>query len=263
MSYLTLSSSLEAHERATGQFCSLLRTAPDGTLKVPHLTWTIGETGAHVLGLMRLYPEMLAGVSSGWRSLSVGATENARLLADTPEREPQEIADAIDVAAPKLREAFAAYTDELATWHAGLRIPPAAIVGILTGDMFVHSWDMATALGGTWTINPPDACLSVAAAVPILTHFVDEEAAQGFSATYGLQLRGGPAFTLEFADGHLTALEGRAPHADCRMSAEPVAYLLTAYGRVPVWRPAIRGQLVSYGRRPWLGLKLSSLFVSV
>ena len=70
MSYLlTLSSSLEAHESATGQFCSLLRTAPDGTLKVPHLTWTIGETGAHVLGLMRLYPEMLAGVSSGWRSL--------------------------------------------------------------------------------------------------------------------------------------------------------------------------------------------------
>ena len=262
MSYLTLPRALDAHERATGQFCSLLRTAPDGTLRIPHLTWTVGETGAHVLGLMRLYPEMLARVSSGWESLGAGETENARLLADTPEREPQEIADAIDVAAPKLREAFSAYTGELATWHAGVQLPPAAIVGIQVADMFVHGWDVATALSGTWTIGPPDACLSISAAIPILPHFVDEEAAHGFSATYGLQLRGGPAFKLEFADGRLTALEGRASHADCRMWAEPVAYLLTAYGRVPVWRPAIRGQMISYGRRPWLGLKLPSLLVS-
>ena len=262
MSYLTLPRALDAHERATSQFCSLLRTASDGRLRIPHMTWTVGETGAHVLGIMRLYPEMLAGVSSGWESLDAGEAENARLLADTPEREPDEIADAIEVAAPKLREAFAAYTEDLGTWHAGLQIPPAAIVGIQVGDMFVHGWDVATAFRGPWTIDPPDACLSIAAATPILPHFVDEKAASGFSATYGLQLRGGPAFTLEFADGRLTAFEGRAPHADCRMSAEPVAYLLIAYGRVPVWRPAIRGQLISYGRRPWLGLKLSSLLVS-
>ena len=97
---------------------------------------------------MRLYPEMLAGVSSGWESLSeAGEAENARLLADTPEREPQEIADAIEVAAPKLREAFSAYTGELELGTLELQLPPAAIVGIQVADMFVHGWDVATAFG--------------------------------------------------------------------------------------------------------------------
>jgi hypothetical protein len=135
-------------------------------------------------------------------------------------------------------------------------------MGLLVGDTLVHGWDIATALGCTWVIDPADACLAFSAIVPVMSAFVDEKAARGFSATYGVQLRGGPAFTLAFADGRLSAIEGRPPRADCRMSAEPVANLLTAYGRVPVWRPAIRGRLLSYGRRPWLGLKLPSLLVS-
>jgi hypothetical protein len=260
MSYLTMPTALAAHEKVTGRFSSLLRTAPEGTRKVPHLTWNVGETGAHVLAGLRIYPDMLASTATGWESLSAGEAENARLLADIPEREPREIADAIDIAAPKFRDAFADYSgDDLANWHAGLRIPAPAAVGMLVGDILVHGWDIATAIGGTWVIDPPDACLSFAATMPVIEHFVNEEAARGFSATYGIQLRGGPTFTLTFSDGRLTTDEGRPPHADCRMSVEPVANLLTTYGRVPVWRPAIRGSLIAYGRRPWLGLKLTSL----
>ena len=263
MSYLTMTAALAAQERVADRFSALLRTAPDGTRRVPHLSWTVGETGAHVLGgVLRLYPEMLAGVSTGWASLSDGDAENARILTEIPEREPQEIADAIDIAAPKFREAFAAYAEEDAPWHAGLRIPPAAMVGILVGDMLIHGWDIARAIERPWIIDAPDACLALAALIPVSPHFVDAEAARGFSATYGIQLRRGPTFTWTFTDGRLTATEGQPPHADCRMSVDPVAYLLTAFGRVPVWRPVLAGQLVSYGRRPWLGLKLTSLVVS-
>ena len=257
-----MTTALAAHERVADRFSNLLRTSPDGTRKVPHLTWTVGETGAHVLVSTRLYPDMLAGVSTGWASLRDGDAENARLLAEIPEREPREIADAMDIAAPTLREAFAGYSEDLATWHAGLRIPPAAMVGMLVGDMLVHGWDIATAIEGTWIIDPPDACLSFAAVMPVIAQFVDDRAAKGFSATYGIQFRRGPAFTLAFADGSLTATEGRPSRADCRMSVDPVAYLLTSYGRIPVWRPAVRGQLVTYGRRPWIGPRLSSVLVS-
>jgi Mycothiol maleylpyruvate isomerase N-terminal domain len=262
MSYLTMATALTAHERVADRFGSLLRTATDGTREVPHLTWTVGEIGAHVLASSRLYPEMLAGVATGWASLGDGEAENARLLAEIPEREPREVADALDSAGPKLREVFAGYSEEVATWHAGTRIPPAAIVGILVGDMLVHGWDIATAIDGRWIIDRPDACLSFAATTPVIPHFVGTKTAKDFTATYGIQLRRGPTFTFAFAEGRLTATEGRPPHADCRMSVDPVASLLTSYGRVPVWRPAIRGQLVSYGRRPWLGPKLSSLLVN-
>jgi hypothetical protein len=262
MSYLTMTAALAAQERVADRFSALLRTAPDGTRRVPHLNWTVGETGAHVLCSLRRYPEMLAGASTGWAGLSDSEAENARLLAEIPEREPKEIADAIDVAALMFREAFASYLEDDATWHAGLRIPPASMVGILVGDMLIHGWDIATAIERPWLIDAPDASLAFAATILVGPHFVDAEAARGFSATYGIRLRRGPSFTLTFTDGRLTVTEGQPPHADCRMSVDPVAYLLTAYGRVPVWRPALRGQLVPYGRRPWLGPKLSSLVVS-
>jgi hypothetical protein len=250
---------LTTHERVVTQFTALLRSAPNGDRKVPHLTWSIGETGAHVLSMLRLYPDPLVGRPPFWTSLTAGDAENARRIAEITEREPCELADAIDAEAPKFREAFAAYSEEFAPWHAGLRVRPASIVGIQTGDTLTHGWDIATTLGRRWVIDPADACLSLSAVIPVLASFVDEEVARGFSATYGLRLRGGPEFTFTFADGSLTTVEGRPTRADCRLSVEPVAYLLTGYGRVPVWRTAIRGRLASYGRRPWLGLKLTSL----
>ncbi len=259
MGYLSMPTALAAHERVTSQFSKLLRTAPDGAQPILHLTWSVGEIGAHVLSGLVLYTAMLAGGPPPWQSLLDGDAENARHLAEISEREPALLADAIDVAAPDFRNAFATYSEELAPWHAGLRVLPEVLVGLVVGDILVHGWDLATAVGRNWVIDPPDACLSFSAAVPVMAHFVDQDAARGISATYCVRLRGGPTFTLLFADGTLTTAENRPSRADCRMSVDPVAYLLTAYGRVPVWRQVIRGRLVGYGRRPWLGLKLTSL----
>jgi hypothetical protein len=205
---------------------------------------------------------MLAGTSTGWKDLRAGEAENARILAGTPERGPEAVADAIDVAAPKMRDAVADHSEGLVTWHGGLRIPPAAMVGMLVGDILIHGWDIAAAFGSTWVIDPADACLSFSATVPVLPHFVDQDRVKGFSGTYGIQMRSGPAFTLAFADGLLTVTEGRPPRSDCRLSVEPVAYLLAAYGRGPAWRPVIGGSLIAYGRRPWLALRLPSLLIS-
>ena len=89
MTYLGMDAALDAHERVVDRFSNLLRTASDGSRKVPHLTWSVGEAGAHVLWALRVYPEMLAGVSSGWANLSDGEAENARCLAEIPERRPR------------------------------------------------------------------------------------------------------------------------------------------------------------------------------
>jgi hypothetical protein len=39
-----------------------------------------------------------------------------------------------------------------------------------------------------------------------------------------------------------------------------VTFLLVVYGRMPVWRALLRGEIVAKGRRPWLGLRFKGLF---
>jgi hypothetical protein len=43
------------------RFCDLLRSAPDGSIPVPGLTWTVGELGAHLVTGAQLWRRMLAG----------------------------------------------------------------------------------------------------------------------------------------------------------------------------------------------------------
>ena len=52
------------------RFCEQLRSAPDGSLPVPGLTWTVGELGAHLVSGARLWRRMLAGATSRVASLA-------------------------------------------------------------------------------------------------------------------------------------------------------------------------------------------------
>jgi hypothetical protein len=47
---------------------------------------------------------------------------------------------------------------------------------------------------------------------------------------------------------------------DCVISAHPVTYLLVVYGRMPLGRALLRGRMLAWGRRPWLGLRFKDLF---
>jgi hypothetical protein len=136
------------------------------------------------------------------------------------------------------------------------------VCGIEGGDAVVHGWDVAHALGRPWPIEPADACIVASSLLEVLPAFVDPAAATGFTATYGLHLRHGPDVALDFVDGSLTVHDGRPSKADCRISAEPVAYLLNGYGRVPAAKVALTGRIAVYGRKPWLGFKLASLLRS-
>jgi hypothetical protein len=54
--------------------------------------------------------------------------------------------------------------------------------------------------------------------------------------------------------------DGGGP-ADCRVSADPVALLLVAYGRTSQWKPVLTGKLVAWGRKPWLGRRFVRFLV--
>lgn len=49
---------------------------------------------------------------------------------------------------------------------------------------------------------------------------------------------------------------------DCRVSVDPVAFLLLSFGRIGQWQPILQRKLVAWGRRPWLAAKIQSVLKS-
>ena len=78
--------------------------------------------------------------------------------------------------------------------------------------------------------------------------------------TYEVRLRGnGPRYVIRIANG---TAEVRPPggSVDCVISADPVMLLLVSYGRMPLGQALLRGGILAWGRRPWLGLRLKDQF---
>ena len=69
----------------------------------------------------------------------------------------------------------------------------------------------------------------------------------------------GPRYVIRVADGTAEVRTVGGP-VDCVISADPVTYLLVVYGRMPLGRALLRGGMLAWGRRPWLGLRFKDLF---
>jgi hypothetical protein len=53
--------------------------------------------------------------------------------------------------------------------------------------------------------------------------------------------------------------ESHGQRVDCHFSAEPVTYLLLVFDRITAWKRMLRGQLATWGRRPWRVTEFGSL----
>ncbi|MGH3901752.1 MAG: SCP2 sterol-binding domain-containing protein [Pseudonocardiaceae bacterium] len=103
---------------------------------------------------------------------------------------------------------------------------------------------MAQALAAEWPIQTEPAQLAVQAVLPLLPALVDSEAAKGVDATYELAVRGGPRVTARFRDGTGSIDPSEHGPVDCRLSGDPVDWLLALYGRVG-WEEFLRAGRVT------------------
>lgn len=195
-----------------------------------------------------------------------------RAVRADPERDPRVLADRIEERARRFLARMRSSPDE--TEHpwlvAGVRAPDTTFVCHLLNETIVHGHDIARADGRRWPIGRRHAALVVDGfLVPVLdrlpaTTMVDQEAAAGVRATFGVRVRGGREHLFEFEDGRLSIEEpGGGRRVDCRISADAVAFLMVAWGRQSQWPAILRGHLVAWGRRPWLGPRFQSLMSNV
>jgi uncharacterized protein (TIGR03083 family) len=243
----------------------LLESAPDPRAPVPGLVWTVRDVGAHLAAGLEAYGSYAAGSTKAVFDITDipggSLTRSSRAVLDTEsECDLAILGSRMRRGAADLLEASEGRaTDEVVMWN-GQPVGLGSLVGIGAGELLLHGSDLAKALGKSWPIAPDEARLVLSSALPLLPLLVNPETAANVTASYELQVRGGGRLTLEFARGTLTVGPAGKP-VDCHVSAEPVALLLVSYGRISQWRPALTGKMVAWGRRPWLGLRLTHYLV--
>jgi uncharacterized protein (TIGR03083 family) len=258
---LDLPATRAALEVVGRRLIGLLAAVPDPQAPTHRLAWTLGETSLHIAGGPARYADFAGGRARPEPAIDLSPVNLQRMAAD-PERAPSVLARRL---AANTRR-YLAETAELPATHpvpffGGLTIELAAQSAILLGEFVVHGLDVARSIGRPWPIEAAHARLIVAAVTAVLPRYVDRAAAAGLTATYQVHLRGGPSFQARFDRGTATVGPSQPGAADCRLTVDPVTFLLVAYWRRSQWPGILRGQLRAWGRRPWLGPRFQGLFV--
>lgn len=244
--------------------------------------WVLADVAMHLSQVWLVVPGLArADLSRAYEVMpSLAAEHGSSLIGDLwelssvtttgvdsdPERDPGVLADRIEArAAEYLAECEERSAEEVRPWLVeGITVALPMLTCHLLNETIAHGYDIARASGRSWTVDPIHAAMvlegfiiPVIAALPPRS-LVDQQRASGVRACYDVRIRGGGRYYLVFDDGTLEVEEPSSRRVDCHLSVDPAAFFLLAWGRIGQWGAIGRGQLMAWGRRPWMGLRLRS-----
>jgi hypothetical protein len=189
----------------------------------------------------------------------LSAKVNARHLDEVPERNLHRLADMlVQTAGSYLEAAASADTSVAIPTPNGLVIGPSTMASLLLGEQVIHGLDIARAANMPWTIESEDALMVIPGVLTVAPQYLRPRRAAGVRVSFELRMRGGASYRVAVDNG-AAVVTAAGDKADCVISADPVAFLLLGYGRIPRLSPVLRGQLRPGGRRPWLAMKFGTL----
>jgi hypothetical protein len=253
-------SALEATARRTAELISSLS---DLNVPIPGSAWTVREAAAHLVNSAGVHRDIAEGTPSPFESLApeAVAAANAGRLADIPEGDPNKLAGLLTDAVAEFLEATAHRSGhQVVSFHGGLPVDLAALTCIGLGELVLHGYDIATAALAPWPISSHDAELVLYGYRTYLSGLVRPETVRALTACYAIELIGGSSFVVRIIDGQYRTESAASGPADCTISAEPVAFLLTTSGRITQWEAIALGTFRADGSRPDLGLSFMNLF---
>jgi uncharacterized protein (TIGR03083 family) len=249
--------------RGTERMAQLLVAAPDLSISAHRCEWSLREVAAHIITGAPMFGDMANGMPGPAVSLERAYVKKfcERRMADLPESDPQKLSRLLlDGVESFLDATVDRPGDDPVTFQAGLPHTLFGLVGIFLGEVLLHGYDMAAALGTPWPIDPGDAGLVLAAYTPVFALQADPERTRGLTAAYGIELRGAGAMTVRFRDG-IFEVEAAGGPVDATLSADPVAFLMVGAGRLSRSEAVALGALTLGGNRPDLAFDFPTLFI--
>ena len=232
-----LAEAIEAEGRVVGGLLHAARPA-HGPDPVPGLDWTVAETAAHLLSVVR------RALGDRRRSTSPADTArvNAESLASLPSRDiltlgMELIRDTAVVAHRILPHVVDG--DVLIPFQAGARVRALDAFGCLLGELIVHGHDLATALGAGHRVPPERAVLAFRATLAVIPTWLDPEEPSDPGRRWRLDVAEAPYV----AEATLSADGLRVSWCDAQPdgSVDPTTALLALAHRAPSGDPDVDG----------------------
>ena len=225
--------------------------------------WTVRDVAAHISHAMDTVAAMAKGGGGILPDVWGLSTLTGAMVQGEGEQDLVRLADRIDASgAAFLTFMRDAGSDTQQPWIVrGVEFSLSNLTCHVLNELTVHGRDIALAEGVKWPIPRADAALIVDGFLfPSLAglggSMLNQETAAHVRATYDIHVRGGGRHLLRLDRGDLFVEAPGSGPVDCHLSVDPAAFLLVAWDRISQWRAIPRGQLLAWGRRPWLGLKL-------
>jgi len=244
----------------------LIRAVPDRS--VPTLgSWTAGQLAAHMTHVFEVDLDLINEVPSPLVDLDALAELTGTLVRDDQVDDLGALAARIEAAA----EAFLAVTAKVdghapRDWLGGARVTASVLACHIVSESLIHGLDLSRAAGLGWPVERTHADLAFEGFIcPMYRALgrpcfaVHPGRAAGLRATYDVRIRGGGRVFLVFADGGLTIEEPSDRKVDCHLSIDPRALVMLAWHRTGLASPMLKGQIMAWGRRPWLAPRLPGL----
>ncbi|MEU6194783.1 maleylpyruvate isomerase family mycothiol-dependent enzyme [Streptomyces sp. NPDC047061] len=255
----------QAIRQTAADITAVLDGVSDTSGAVPGSQWTVGEAAAH----LALANELMADLAQG-RERPYGdgtpqslAAANTESLAAFGERRAAPLAAMITEQAERCADALAATSDGPAPVTPLGPMDRSVLASYLLTHMLGHGYDLARALRRPHMIDTERVAWCMPFMLSVMPAVADGSATAGLTARYTIRLRGADsAFGVTLTDGAVQVAPEPQDRADCTILIDPVAFLLIALGRRNPWLAMARGQVLAFGRKPWLGPRFPALFVA-
>ena len=251
-----------AIRRTTTRVTGRLRATTQPSQRAHQLDWTISETAAHLVVVLRANTGYAQGQTEPVLDLDRLAETNRARIDELPERDLHALADSLEASVEELLLA----TDDrdaadLVPWHSHTQLPLGGMLGIVLAELLLHGRDIARAQKERWRIEAADAVHVVRGGIAFGPLVIDRDLATTRPTTYRVRCRGVPTSIFRFADGALTIADDSGQPVDCQLRLDPVTFTLVAFGRRSPIVAALQGRALGWGRRPLAAFRLPSYFV--
>jgi uncharacterized protein (TIGR03083 family) len=255
-----LAQARSALQVAAGRASELIRLLPDPLAPVPGLEWTVGQTAAHMVAAPMNYLCYATGQAEPEVTIDLRAG-NLERIERVGSQDLSELADLLVEQTDRYLNGTGNLSDDHPVpFFGGTTVSLAAQTGIMLGEYVVHGRHLARSAGRPSHIDPSYAILVIAAITAVIPRYLNREVARGVNVAYEIRVRGGPRFIFRVAGNKASVEPGSGVPVDCRISADPVAFLLVTYGRQAQWRPVLVGRMTGVGSSAMasLGVKASA-----